>query len=109
MHQTTIRFANDAWAKIEHEARASGVSAAQYVREATIARLAVGLPGHGEWRPEEISDATSLRAWQAQASAESAGEGAEALWAQARQVRKRAREIREASRALHRQRRRVPS
>ncbi len=40
MHQTTIRFVPRVWEQLEQEARAQGVSSAQYVREATIARLA---------------------------------------------------------------------
>ena len=38
MHQTTIRFAEDTWGLLETEAASLGVSAAQYIREATIAR-----------------------------------------------------------------------
>lgn len=40
MHQTTIRFSPDTWSWIEREARAEGVSAAHYVREAVSQRLA---------------------------------------------------------------------
>lgn len=43
LHQTTIRFAADTWLKIEQRASANGVSAAQYVRDATVARIAVEL------------------------------------------------------------------
>jgi hypothetical protein len=40
MHQTTVRFGKDLWEVLEQEAERLGVSAAQYVREATLARLA---------------------------------------------------------------------
>jgi hypothetical protein len=100
VHQTTIRFANDAWERIEREARASGVSAAQYVREATVARLAAGLPAGGEWGAVGNDDSTSARAWRARAGAEASTESSEALWAQARQVRHRAREMREFSKRV---------
>jgi hypothetical protein len=40
MHQTTVRFGRDLWLVLEREAERLGVSAAQYVRDATLARLA---------------------------------------------------------------------
>lgn len=40
MHQTTVRFGRDLWEVLEQEAERLGVSAAQYVRDATLARLA---------------------------------------------------------------------
>lgn len=40
MHQTTVRFGRDVWTVLEREAARVGVSAAQYVRDATLARLA---------------------------------------------------------------------
>jgi hypothetical protein len=40
MHQTTVRFGRDLWEVLELEAERLGVSAAQYVRDATLARLA---------------------------------------------------------------------
>jgi hypothetical protein len=46
MHQTTIRFGPDVWSRIESEARASGVSAAQFVRDAVLARLVRGPHEH---------------------------------------------------------------
>ena len=41
MRATTVRFGDDLWEMLEREASASGVSAAQFVREATILRLAM--------------------------------------------------------------------
>jgi hypothetical protein len=40
MHQTTVRFGAALWEELDREARVAGVSAAQYVREAVVARLA---------------------------------------------------------------------
>jgi GAF domain-containing protein len=41
MRATTVRFGEDLWAMLEQEAARSGLSAAQFVREATIVRLAM--------------------------------------------------------------------
>ena len=40
MHQTTVRFGPDLWQALEQECSRLGVSAAQYLREAALARLA---------------------------------------------------------------------
>jgi hypothetical protein len=40
MHQTTVRFPADLWASLEREAAQLGISAAHYIRDATLARLA---------------------------------------------------------------------
>jgi hypothetical protein len=39
MHQTTVRFGGDLWEALEAECAEAGVSIAQYVREAALARL----------------------------------------------------------------------
>jgi GAF domain-containing protein len=41
MRATTVRFGEDLWAMLEDEAARNGMSAAQFVREATILRLAM--------------------------------------------------------------------
>src|SRR5829696_2652618 len=41
MRATTVRFGEDLWAMLEQEASRNGMSAAQFVREATILRLAM--------------------------------------------------------------------
>jgi hypothetical protein len=62
MRATTIRFPNDLWEQLEREARKQGISAAQYVRDAALYRVAFsagaasGEPGSGDgddsaWRP----------------------------------------------------------
>jgi len=40
MHQTTVRFGADLWAALEREAAHLGLSTAQYIRDAALARLA---------------------------------------------------------------------
>ena len=40
MKVTTIRFSERLWAQLEEEARAEGISASQFVREAAVMRLA---------------------------------------------------------------------
>src|SRR3954453_6462806 len=40
MHQTTLRFGHSLWSDLDEAARDAGVSIAQYVREAAVARLA---------------------------------------------------------------------
>ena len=52
MRATTVRFGEDLWQMLEREASTAGVSAAQFVREATILRLATlaGLRGDDEAR-----------------------------------------------------------
>ena len=67
MRATTVRFGEDLWAMLEREAAASGVSAAQFVREATILRLAMlaGVRGDDEARmtlSSLASDASAPRA-----------------------------------------------
>jgi hypothetical protein len=39
MHQTTVRFGTDLWEALEVECSRLGISAAQFVREAALARL----------------------------------------------------------------------
>jgi hypothetical protein len=43
MHQTTVRFGPDLWAALVSESIRSGVSVAQYVRDAAMARLALAV------------------------------------------------------------------
>jgi hypothetical protein len=68
MRATTVRFGEDLWLLLEREAAASGVSAAQFVREATILRLAMlaGIRGDDEAR-------TTLASLAAEASRRPAG------------------------------------
>jgi hypothetical protein len=126
MHQTTVRFGPDLWEALEEECARLGVSAAQYVRESALARLAftAGRTGAGAAYetalvaagavPLEAADgdvapadtapaATVLEA--ALATAVSTAHDTSAVGAQGRLARSRAREIRRRSqelRAAHR-------
>jgi hypothetical protein len=62
MHQTTVRFGPDLWAALVSESNRSGVSVAQYVRDAAVARLALAADrGRG---PEQPGFATPLAAYE---------------------------------------------
>lgn len=39
MHTTTVRFSTETWVQLKEHCAAQGVPAAQYIREATTARL----------------------------------------------------------------------
>jgi hypothetical protein len=122
MHQTTVRFGPDLWEAVEAECTRLGVSAAQYVRESALARLAYAagrrheedyeyaLVAAGVSSVEQEERAGGLERARAQviATAEAASENvsdATAVGAQSELVRMRARAIREKSRQLREQRR----
>ncbi|HEX8073471.1 MAG TPA: GAF domain-containing protein [Thermoleophilaceae bacterium] len=48
MRATTVRFSDDLWGLLEQEAASSGVSAAQFVRDATVLRLAYLMGRRGD-------------------------------------------------------------
>lgn len=48
MRATTVRFGTDLWEMLEREAERTGVSVAQYVREAALARVAYRSAVRGE-------------------------------------------------------------
>jgi sRNA-binding protein len=100
MHQTTIRFAPQVWDELEREARTLGVSAAQYIRDATASRLAYD-SGRRDALDGLVSSANGssvASSTAAQLNAAGVLEGSEAVWAQARLARARARSMREAAR-----------
>jgi hypothetical protein len=41
VHETTVRFSDELWVRVQQASRREGISAAQFVREATVARVAV--------------------------------------------------------------------
>jgi hypothetical protein len=41
VHDTTIRFTDELWRRVRQTSEREGTSAAQFVRDATVARLAV--------------------------------------------------------------------
>jgi hypothetical protein len=109
MHQTTVRFGADLWEALERECELLGVSVAQYVREAALARLVYAAGRRGDEAFEaalgaaaESAPAASVTEAPAATPARAALERARvevadssALWAQGRQARRRAEELRE--------------
>ena len=59
MRATTVRFSEALWTLVEREAQADGVSAAQYVRDATILRTAYAMGQRGD---PEFEDAIARAA-----------------------------------------------
>ena len=53
MRATTVRFSDDLWSLLEQEAATAGVSAAQFVRDATVLRIAYLMGRRGEPGIEE--------------------------------------------------------
>jgi hypothetical protein len=100
MHQTTVRFGADLWAQLEQEAASTGVSAAQYVREATLSRLAYSAAQRGGGFGLVGAEAAPIAAAAAAGTrAEESKSESSAVWAQARLARERARSVRKAARA----------
>jgi hypothetical protein len=97
MHQTTIRFTRDVWQQVDRAARREGVSAAEFVRNATLWTLAYEA-GRRERQPapalpagdavgareREKAAASSVRTGAALLEAADVRDGAAAVWAQAR-------------------------
>jgi hypothetical protein len=75
MHQTTLRLSPDLWQALEEECKRLGVSVAQYLREAAVARLAYtagrrGVPEYEaalEGAGSPLSDSLALTAQSAMA------------------------------------------
>ena len=61
MRATTVRFGDALWSLLEREAARDGVSAAQYVRDATILRTAYAMGQRGDPSFEEALDRASGR------------------------------------------------
>ena len=59
MRATTVRFSDDLWALLEREAAAGGVSAAQFIGDATIMRVAYAMGERGEASPGGMPAATA--------------------------------------------------
>jgi hypothetical protein len=102
MHQTTLRFPQDLWSFLEQEAKGLGVSVAQYVREAALARAAYDAGKRGEpmfvdqgMLPQTAEpESTEGRADVAIAGARDKMTDASAVWAQARLARRRSEQLR---------------
>jgi hypothetical protein len=112
MHQTTVRFGPDLWEAVAQECDRLGVSAAQFLREAALARLAYNA---GRRREPEYEDALvhagaapSEQHTRDEDARDAAAEGvlaATALSAQSQLALRRAREVREQAAELRRRRR----
>ncbi|HEX6714151.1 MAG TPA: hypothetical protein VF066_12230 [Thermoleophilaceae bacterium] len=103
MHQTTVRFGPDLWAALEEECARLGVSAAQYLREAALARLSYTAGRRGETEYEHALVGAGVPAETppdvrvAHDAREDSAEqrlAATAVSNQSEQVRRRAREVR---------------
>jgi hypothetical protein len=108
MHQTTLRFPEDLWEFLEQEAKSLGVSVAQYVREAALARAAYDAGRRGDHifiDPAVIRGRAGLhppvpvappvKARGAIQDALETTTDSEAVWAQSRLVRRRSEQLRE--------------
>jgi GAF domain-containing protein len=59
MRATTVRFSEDLWKLLEQEAAEAGVSAAQFVRDSTVMRIAYLMGKRGEPAMDAVLGATS--------------------------------------------------
>src|SRR5277367_3055185 len=62
MRATTVRFSEDLWELLEEESTIQGISAAQFVRDATIVRLAFLAGRRGDAESEQSIEAIAERA-----------------------------------------------
>jgi hypothetical protein len=111
MHQTTVRFGPDLWEALEAECGRLGMSAAQFLREAALARLAFTAGRRGDEGYElafaapgasQHEEQEHLSAKQGRGSASEQVLAARAVRAQSEPARKRAREVREQAAKLRR-------
>jgi hypothetical protein len=103
MHQTTVRFASDLWEALEEEASRSGISVAQYVRDAALARLMYSAARRGDTLFDAgLADGARPDLASAAALPRRELSDSPALWAEGRLARRRARQLRAASGRLRR-------
>jgi hypothetical protein len=102
MHQTTVRFGKDLWEALEHEAELAGVSVAQFIREAAVARLGYSAAQRGDplWA-ETMAPAIPQEVVEERLSAL---DDAAALTAESRQARLRSQTLRKERAAQRRAR-----
>jgi hypothetical protein len=103
MHQTTLRFGKDLWDALELEAQAVGVSVAQFIREAAVARLgyAAARRGDPDWARtmgalEAPADGELDAVAEARARADEEIRDASAHGVQSLQAKRRANAVRDA-------------
>jgi GAF domain-containing protein len=68
MRATTVRFSEDLWALLDEESTMQGISAAQFVRDATIVRLAFLAGRRGDAQSEQSIESIAERAARRQRS-----------------------------------------
>ncbi len=100
MRATTVRFSQELWDMLDHEARASGVSVAQFVRDAALSRVmyAAGRRGDPIFDGAPSVAAGADRDGKLEASRRFAAElraDSRALRSEGAQARMRARQVRE--------------
>ncbi len=116
MKVTTVRFGVDLWRLIEAEAATAGVSASQYIREASLARAAAAAAARGEdplgvlagpsgtpakGGSEKQADQRGIAGSLRRRAAEIRLEG-KAATAESKQAMRRANQLREEGKALRR-------
>jgi predicted DNA-binding protein len=92
MKATLVRFGPDLYEELREEAACSGVSIAQYVREAVLARMAYSAGRRGD---ESYASATRQAAARIRAESGRVREESHALKAENRQARGQAEKVRE--------------
>lgn len=117
MHQTTVRFGPDLWEALSAECERLGLSAAQYLREAALARLVYTAGKRGDEEYDEAlvrAGAEPVNVPHRRRHSREAGArheavqsvlAASAVSAQSEQAWRRAREVREHAVEIRRQRR----
>jgi hypothetical protein len=119
MHQTTVRFGPDLWEALEAESSALGMSAAQFVREATLARLTYMAARRGDHAYDDALVAAGAtvgppavegpvghardagdEAREQQLASRAVGAQSEQVWRRAQEVRAQARALREDRKGL---------
>lgn len=90
-HQTTIRFSEELWRRLEQAADELEVSVAQYLRDTARARL----DGEPWPRRDQLPQALGREMDIVRSAAKERIEDSSALWEQGRQARMRAAQLRE--------------
>ena len=103
MHQTTVRFGADLWEALEVECGRLGVSAAQYLREAALARLAytAGQRGDKEYEHALVGAGVAMAT---SPDSDESGDERTLISIDSERMRQRAREVRAEADRLRRQR-----
>src|SRR5262249_2337002 len=92
MHQTTVRFSSDLWANLEDASRRLGITLAQYLREAAIARLAFAAAQRHEPVYTAALDEAMAHSVVAREIAGDSTDSSQAVLAQSQVARERARQ-----------------